>query len=105
MGAKPERRREKWTVARARERFSELLRRTEAEPQPIYNRDRLVAAVISAESFAEYSAWSEGTRRRSIADAFDELRGILGEEEYELEIPPRVDRRNELTEVLDELRR
>jgi prevent-host-death family protein len=105
MREKREQRPTKWTVAKARERFSELLRKTEAEPQPIYNRDRLVAAVISAESFEEYSAWSERTRQCSIADAFDELRKILGEEEYELEIPPREDRRNEMAELLDELRR
>jgi len=95
----------KWSIAKARERFSELLRKTEVEPQPIYNRDKLVAAVISAESFEEYSAWSERTKRRSIADTFDELRKILAEEDYELQIPPREDRRNEITEVLDELRR
>jgi PHD/YefM family antitoxin component YafN of YafNO toxin-antitoxin module len=105
MKREPKRRRTKWTIARARQRFSELLRKTEAEPQAIYNRDRLVAAVISPGSFGEYSAWRERTRRRSIADAFDDLRRILAEEEYQLEIPPREDRRNEITEVLDELRR
>lgn len=95
----------KWSIAKARERFSELLRKSEAEPQPIYNRDKLVAAVISAESFEEYSAWSERRKGRSIADAFGELRRILAEEEYELQIPPREDRPNEITQVLDELRR
>ena len=95
----------KWSIAKARERFSELLRKTEKEPQPIYNRDKLVGAVISAECFQEYSAWNERRKGRSIADAFDELRRILAEEEYELQIPQREDRRNEITEVLDELRR
>ena len=95
----------KWTIARARERFAELLKRSEAEPQPIYNRDKRVAVVISAEAFQEYSAWNERKGQRSIARAFDELRSILAEEEYELEVPPREDRRNEFAEGIDELRR
>ena len=95
----------KWTIAKARERFSELLRRSASKPQPIYNRDRLVAAVISARSFQEYLEWSARSGRRSIGDAFEELRRILAEEEYTLEIPGREDRRNEFAETLDELPR
>ena len=42
---------------------------------------------------------------RSIAEAFDELRRILAEEQYELRMPPREDRPNEIPEVLEDLRR
>jgi antitoxin (DNA-binding transcriptional repressor) of toxin-antitoxin stability system len=36
-----------WKVGEAKQQFSEVLRRSEAEPQLIYRRHRLVAAVVA----------------------------------------------------------
>lgn len=93
----------KWTIAKARQRFAELLREAGQSPQTIFNRNRPVAAVIDAGLFEEFAAWYAERKGRSVADAFDELRALCAEEGYALEPPPRHDRENPLTEVLDEL--
>ena len=93
----------KWTIARARQGFSELLRATRSQPQSIYNRDRLVAAVIDAETYEEFVRWSHEYKAATIADAFDELRAIARGEDGLLEAPSREDRDNSLLPVLDGL--
>ena len=57
-----------WSIAKAKERFSEVRRQSALEPQPIYNRDRRVAAVISAESFKEYLVDSLTVATRNVVD-------------------------------------
>ena len=91
-----------WNIAQAKQRFSEVVRQAAEEPQLIYNRDHLVAAVIDAEDFEAFKQWRERTRQRTLADEFAELRQILREENYQLEIPPRVDRPNAFVERLEE---
>lgn len=46
-----------WNIADAKQKFSELIQAAENEPQWIYNRDRLVAAVVPAEALQEFLAW------------------------------------------------
>lgn len=70
------------------------------EPQLIFNRDRLVAAVVDAESWQAFQAWQERQRRVSLAEAFDELQGIAAEENYELEVPKRLGRANDFPNIL-----
>jgi prevent-host-death family protein len=81
-----------WKVTEAKQRFSEVVRAAEKEPQMIYNRGRLVAAVVPAEDLQEFLAWREGRKRSSLGDAFSALRKICAEEGYSFEIPPRKDR-------------
>lgn len=83
-----------WKIAEAKQRFSEVVKAAEEEPQLIFNRDRLVAAVVEPDAFQEFLNWRQETERRSIADAFDEARRIFTEEGYELEIPSSEDRPN-----------
>jgi prevent-host-death family protein len=83
-----------WKIAEAKQKFSELLRAAEEEPQWIYNRERLVAAVVPAETLQEFLEWRTRRERPSLADAFEELRRILRDEDYALEIPERRDRPN-----------
>lgn len=40
-----------WRIAQAKQKFSELIGAVRQEPQLIYNRDQLVAAVIEAKMF------------------------------------------------------
>jgi len=95
----------KWTIARARQKFSELLRDARSEPQPIYNRDELVAAVIDARSYAEFLSWFRDRKAESFADAFDALRAIAVGDEELFTAPARADRPNEFTRALDEIPR
>ena len=48
-----------WNIAQAKQRFSEVVRQAAEEPQLIYNRDHLVAAVIDAEDFEAFKQWWE----------------------------------------------
>ena len=91
-----------WKIAEAKQRFSEVVRRSAEEPQLIYNRDHLVAVVMRPETFRSYEQWNEDRERRTVADAFAELRAICEEEGYELELPDREDRPNPFAEALDE---
>lgn len=90
----------RWNVASAKQRFSEVVHSARDEPQLIFNRDRLVAAVVDAESWQAFQTWQERQRQVSLAEAFDELRRIAVEENYELEVPERLDRTNCFPNVL-----
>jgi prevent-host-death family protein len=83
-----------WSVAQAKQRLSELLRRAAKEPQTIENRSRPVAVVVSAEAFQEFAAWREARKARSVADAFAELRALAAASRYRLVLPKRSNRRD-----------
>jgi prevent-host-death family protein len=91
-----------WKIADAKQRFSELVRQAVAEPQLIYNRKRLVAAVIDAEDYQAFKAWSEQRAARSLAEEMAELRQLMQEEDYELTLPPRSTRPNAFTAACDD---
>jgi len=79
----------KWKIAEAKQNFSELVKAAEDEPQWIYNRDKLVAATVPAETLKEFLGWRRKRNERTLGEAFAELRRICSEEDYTLEIPPR----------------
>ena len=91
-----------WNIAQAKQRFSELVRRAAEGPQLVYNRERLVAAVIGAAQYRAFKDWSERTREQTVAEEFAELRQIMQEENYELTLAPRSTRRNAFVETLEE---
>jgi len=82
----------KWKIAEAKKRFSELIHRAGKEPQFVYNRDTLVAAVISADEFRDLHAIKEHEARQSLASRMDELRDSRREESYVIEGPARKNR-------------
>jgi len=84
----------KWSIAQARQRFAELIESTAKEPQPIYKRDKMVAAMVDAETFLEFLKWKEEQAGRTIDDAMQELRALCEEEGYEFAWPKREDRPN-----------
>ncbi len=90
----------RWKVAEAKQRFSEVLRAVGDAPQLIFNRDRLVAAVIDPESWQAFQTWREHERQVSLADVFHKFRRIAAEENYEMEVPERQDRGNVFSDVL-----
>jgi len=83
-----------WSVAEAKQRLSELLRRAAKEPQRIENRSRPVAVVVAADTFQEFESWRARRATRSVGDAFAELRSLASEVRYRLELPRRRDRRD-----------
>jgi prevent-host-death family protein len=91
-----------WSIAQAKQRFSEIIRRAAEGPQLIYNRKRLVAAVIDAEDYRAFKEWSERAAGRTLAEELAELRQIMQEESYELTLPPRSTRRSAFIETLSE---
>lgn len=81
-----------WNIAQARQRFSELIHAAENNPQRVFSRNKLVAAVIDADTFEQFRQWQN--KQRTVGAAFAELRRICAEDEYRLEIPRRTDRAN-----------
>ena len=82
-----------WKITEAKQRLSQVICAAEEEPQWLYNRDRIVAVVVEPGVFREFLAWRQRERRRSIGEAFSELRKLCAEERYTLTVPTRsVDR-------------
>src|SRR6185503_15304990 len=89
-------RQSRWTVARARSRFSELLRAAGRSPQVVYNRDRIVAVIVAPETFRELAE----AGRRSLGDAFAELRAFDTDADPSLMVAERTTRPNPFADVL-----
>ncbi len=89
----------KWKVAEAKQRFSEVLREAQREPQQIVNRDRPVAAVIDTASFRQFEEW-RARRSRSLAAAFEEFRRLCTAESYCLPLSSRRNRANPFADGL-----
>ncbi len=91
-----------WKIAQAKQNLSRLIRAATSEPQQIYNRDRLVAAVISGETLARFEAWQqEQASHRPLSEAFAELRALCIEQDYEFPEVPRADRPNSFADIPD----
>ncbi len=89
-----------WTVAEARRRFAQLLKEAEAEPQAVFNRDRLAGAVIGPREYEEFTRWKRA--QGSIAQATQSLRELCESEGYVFEAPPRRDRESSVFSVGEE---
>ena len=87
-----------WRVGEAKQGLSKLLRQATNEPQMVYSRDRLVAAVISPELYAEFESWRDDRRKRTLDQSFDEVREICREDDYALDTGEREDRASWLTD-------
>jgi prevent-host-death family protein len=90
----------RWKVAQAKQKLSEVLRCAEAEPQEIFNRDRVVAVVLGAKDMKAFRNW-QAERDPSLAEALAEARRICAEEDYTLPVEPRRDRDNAVLQVTD----
>jgi hypothetical protein len=88
-----------WKVGEAKQQFSELLRRSETQPQLIYRRRRLIAAVVAVDETNVASV----SRRITIADRIDEARELFRRENYELQPTKRSARANPFAETLNGL--
>ncbi len=89
-----------WNIASAKQQFSEVVRLTAEEPQAIYNRDKPVAVLISAEEFEEFKQWKAENNRPNLMELFAKMRTALAEEGFGdgLELPPRTNRYNPMVD-------
>ncbi len=94
----------RWTIARAKERFSELVRAAQRSPQVIYNRDRAVAVIVDGETFRGLAAAQARSVSRTLEDAFTELR-VPADDAQAIGVAERTTRPNPFADVLDELPR
>ena len=86
-----------WNIANAKQQFSEVVRLTAEEPQTIYNRDRAVAVLVSADEFEEFRQWRAQRKGPTLLEQFAEIRAILAADGQDgIEVPPRSDRPNPL---------
>ncbi len=84
-----------WNIASAKQQFSEVVRLTAQEPQAIYNRDKPVAVLISAEEYEQFKAWQAQRQRPSLTALYADIRAILAADGDDgIELPPRTDRPN-----------
>ena len=83
----------KWTIATARQHLPALIASAAREPQRVYRRTKLVAAVVSPETAATLAAQAAP----SLADELAELQRICVEEDYQLPVSTRRDRPNPLS--------
>ena len=100
-----------WSIAQAKQRLSEVVRLAAEEPQPIYNRGRLVAALIDADSYRAFEQWRRDASRTTVATQFDLLRAELAAaaaaqgtvpSPEPLPAAPRADRVNAFAQMLEE---
>ncbi len=66
-----------WTVEKAEKNFSGLLLEAVYKPQPVFDNNQLIAAVIDAKTFREFEKWQNQRKKKSLASAFEELRTIM----------------------------
>ena len=92
----------RWSVSEAKQQFSTVVKSAATEPQLIFNRDRLVAAVVDGETLEEFEEWRRH-RRASLGERMAELRRIAEEEEYVLTLGERRNRANAFVETLDDV--
>lgn len=84
-----------WKVAEAKQNLSKLLRAAADEPQKIYRRNDLVAAVVDSTTFAEFESWQrDQERKKTPSEVFAELRRLCTEEDFEFPDVSRADRDN-----------
>lgn len=83
----------KWKIADAKTGFSALIKKAGSEPQFIYNRDKMVAVVVSSKDYDEYQTIKESCSNRNLESVLSELSSICSEESYTFEIPPRSNRK------------
>ena len=79
---------DRWSVAEARARFSELIRLAAERPQIILSRGRPVAALVHPGALDDLREISGASLDESLA----ELRSAARREDWILEVPDRADR-------------
>ncbi len=102
-----------WSLASAKQQFSEVVRLAEREPQAIMRHNKEVAVLLSARDFAEFRAWqlehgsaeAKEPPNAAFLRGMGEIRQMLmdADPNYDgIELLPRVDRPNAMVEMLEQ---
>jgi prevent-host-death family protein len=94
-----------WSIAQAKQQFSEVVRLAAAEPQAIYNRSTPVAMLVGADEFEQFKRWKARRAAPPLADSFGRLRAELtsaGLDGIDIEPRPIEGRPNSFEQMLDE---
>jgi hypothetical protein len=83
----------RWTIATVRQHLPAVIASAAREPQRVYRRDKLVAAVVHPEQLERL----EAAERPTLAERFAEAQRICSEDGYTLELPPRTTRADPFT--------
>jgi prevent-host-death family protein len=100
-----------WSLAAAKQQFSEVVRLAEHAPQPIMRHHKEVAVLISARDFEDFKVWQASqaagakTAGQRFLDGMVEVRHMLmtAYPHYQgIELPPRTDRPNAMVDMLEQ---
>ena len=80
-------------VADAQQTLPGVLRRAATRPQTITKRAGDIAVVIDVQEFREFQQWKSAGRKKTVAEAFEDLRLLSGTRGPALKAPARRDRR------------
>ncbi|MDB5848999.1 MAG: prevent-host-death protein [Rhodoferax sp.] len=84
-----------WSIASAKQQFSEVVRLSAEEPQVIYNRSKQAAVMVAPADFEAFQQWKSARDRPPLAQQFDEIRALLAAQgEDGIELPARTTRPN-----------
>jgi prevent-host-death family protein len=98
-----------WSLAAAKQQFSEVVRRAESEPQAIMRHHKEVAVLISARDYKEFRQWRSAQQGDAKTAGQKFLEGMTGirqmlmdaDPAYDgIELVPRTDRPNAMVEML-----
>jgi prevent-host-death family protein len=98
-----------WSIAQAKQQFSELVRLSEAAPQPIMRHHKEVAVLLSARDFEEFQQLRRDkqptkTIGQQFLDGMSDIRQMLqdADPDYQgIELPSRADRANAVADMLE----
>ncbi len=94
-----------WSVAQAKQQFSEMLRAAAREPQAIYNRTTPVAMVLGTEDFEAFQQWKQRNSVSPCIESIARLRtelSVAGFDGIEIEPRPIESRTSDFALMLDE---
>jgi prevent-host-death family protein len=85
-----------WTIANAKQHFSEVVRLCAKEPQAVFDRSRPVAVVVSARDYSAFASWQREQRSPEAIDVpglFADAREALKAQGLDgLDLPERANR-------------
>lgn len=94
-----------WSVAQAKQQFSEVVRLAAGEPQTICKRTTPVAVVLGSAEFEAFRQWKEQQRGHPLMGSLERLRAELeaaGLDGIEIEARALQGRPNAFEQMLDE---
>lgn len=94
-----------WSIAQAKQQFSEVVRLAAEEPQAIYNRNTPVAMLVGTDEFEKFRQWKALEAANPLVDSLAHLRaGLVAAGLDGIEIEPRSTqgRPNSFEQMLDE---